>query len=470
MRTLPPLVAGSLTWTLPFSDRSAACLVEQLLATSAVAPVRCADNLTLDPPLMLWAASRAWYLDGLQPRSLKRLAQWLHSRADRVLIWPEMAERDFGTAVPDHQRRKWVAQVEHDLTVAELAAAQAAADGEELAEQARLLGLLSGARHWLDAIGGAVPDDILPPWLLDSEPTPAGRHVSLAVGMARSETGSPPLPIDIQARREWASQNARAWEVEIPAVASLLPPLVARLGRLALLERQFSETLETEKLQSLAELAAGAGHEINNPLAIIAGRAQLLLRDEQSPDRQRELALIIAQVRRANEMIADMRLFSRPPEPEPQRFDLARLIDQTVAELAEQAAHRAVEIVDSGEKTPVEIEADPVQIGIVLHALIRNALEAIGRDGVIEISMRRTPTGAEVSVADNGPGILPEERRHIFDPFYSARQAGRGLGFGLSKAWRIVTNHGGNITVDSEPGEGAVFVIHLPRRIPERRS
>ena len=251
------------------------------------------------------------------------------------------------------------------------------------------------------------------------------------------------------------------------AFPSLLPSLTAKLGRLAALEREFRETLEAEKLESLAELAAGAGHEINNPLAIIGGRSQLLLRDEQSPERQRELALIVAQVRRANEMIADMRLFSRPPEPEPEPLDLVELVNQTLAEFADQATDRAIELVRTGEIEPVQIEADPVQIGVVLHAIVRNAIEAIGREGVVEILVRRTPVGAEVSVADDGPGILPEERRHLFDPFYSARQAGRGLGFGLSKAWRIVTNHGGKIEVDSEPGEGAVFVVKLRRQVPE---
>ena len=75
-------------------------------------------------------------------------------------------------------------------------------------------------------------------------------------------------------------------------------------------------------------------------------------------------------------------------------------------------------------------------------------------------------------VRDDGPGIRPEERHHIFDPFYSARQAGRGLGLGLSKAWRIITNHGGQIEVESEPGHGATFTIVLPvqaREAPDTR-
>jgi signal transduction histidine kinase len=69
-----------------------------------------------------------------------------------------------------------------------------------------------------------------------------------------------------------------------------------------------------------------------------------------------------------------------------------------------------------------------------------------------------------IHVSDNGPGIAPEHRQHIFEPFFSARQAGRGLGMGLSKCWRIVTNHGGRIGVEDDPGQGAVFTVRLPRR------
>ena len=67
----------------------------------------------------------------------------------------------------------------------------------------------------------------------------------------------------------------------------------------------------------------------------------------------------------------------------------------------------------------------------------------------------------KISIQDDGPGLKPEERRHVFDPFYSARQAGRGLGLGLSKAWRIITNHGGRIEVSSQPGRGATFIVTL---------
>ncbi|HEY5315229.1 MAG TPA: histidine kinase dimerization/phospho-acceptor domain-containing protein, partial [Pirellulales bacterium] len=120
--------------------------------------------------------------------------------------------------------------------------------------------------------------------------------------------------------------------------------LAALLARLELLEHRFQETLESEKLESLAEWAAGAGHEINNPLAVITGRAQLLARDEPDPQRRRELAVIRTQAQRVHEMIADLMLFARPPEPELQPCPLAELLEQIVRELQPRADEHRVRV------------------------------------------------------------------------------------------------------------------------------
>ena len=106
-----------------------------------------------------------------------------------------------------------------------------------------------------------------------------------------------------------------------------------------------------------------------------------------------------------------------------------------------------------------------------MRAVLLNALEAIGSGGHVDVTTRPSeqngrPAAAQIVVTDDGPGIEPEVRRHLFDPFYSGREAGRGLGFGLSKCWRIVTNHGGRIDVDSAPGSGATFTISLPCMLP----
>jgi signal transduction histidine kinase len=273
------------------------------------------------------------------------------------------------------------------------------------------------------------------------------------------------LGAEIEARRRQAAEGRRRWLESVPGPGRRLPVLLARLARLDELERRFAEMVERGKLAAMAEFAAGAGHEINNPLAIIAGRAQLCLRDETDPERRRELALINAQVKRAYEMIADMRLFARPPRPELKTVELASLLDSLVLELA--AAQQQVALTRSGEKGPLEIEADPVQLQVAVRALVTNAFEALAGGGHVGVDLCRLDDSVGIVVTDDGPGILPEHRPHIFDPFYSARQAGRGLGLGLSKCWRIVGLHHGRIEVQSEPGQGACFTITLPWRQPK---
>jgi signal transduction histidine kinase len=270
--------------------------------------------------------------------------------------------------------------------------------------------------------------------------------------------------IELEACRLRARQGAQRWLAAFGGAVDWLPLLAARLSRLGDLEGNLQRLVETEKLEAMAEFAAGAGHEINNPLTVISGRAQLFLQEETDPERRRALALISAQAMRVYEMIADMRLFARPPQPEPQRFDVASLVDGLVDELAPQAARQETTVSRQGHGGPLWIEADPAQLRVALGAVCQNALEALTYGGHIEIGLHADQHKLEITVADDGPGILPEERRHLFDPFYSARQAGRGLGLGLSKCWRIVTNHGGQIAVQSQPGRGATFTITLPLR------
>jgi signal transduction histidine kinase len=315
--------------------------------------------------------------------------------------------------------------------------------------------------------------------------------------------------------REDSLNAARRWAERLSGPGDYLHVLTARLARLAKLENQFQAALEAEKLASLAEFAAGAGHEINNPLTVITGRAQMLLQSETHPQRRRDLALISAQALRVYEMIADMRLFARPPRPQLEPVELASVIRRAVESLQEQAHQQQTQIITSLPEEPITLQADPTQLIVAVRAMVQNSLEALGHGGQVEVSAvladattthepsadgvpmpvslqpragapqddrrpaladepelpaspgldtacGRAPKQVEITITDNGPGITPEERRHIFDPFFSARQAGRGLGMGLSKCWRIVTNHGGSIEVTSQPGQGATFRIRLP--------
>jgi len=470
MRTLPAIASGPGRWVLPMADRSANLLAGITLAgKEAGCVLELSDALGQDPPLVLWTMCQAARLARFRPARLLDLVDWLADHALEVLR-ANTAEKTAQPAWDATQIRRRGLEVERSLLVAELASELAGGDGPIASQEAYLCGLLHNAREWL-ALAASAGVTAEPPDLADWLPPGQGvaaERAQRAAEIAAGRTQGMPIPVaDLEACRNQAASGRDAWLQEVPGLGAWLGELADRLHRLRQLEERFQEVLETEKLASMAELAAGAGHEINNPLAIIAGRAQLLLKEEADPERRRELATIVAQVKRAHEMIADMRLFARPPKPEPSLFDLGGLVNEVIADLAPQAAEQRIALARLGVDGPLEIEADPAQLNVALRALVKNALEAIGQQGRVEIALAAGAACVEIRVSDNGSGIPPEVRRHLFDPFYSARQAGRGLGLGLSKCWRIVTGHGGRVEVEGQPGQGAAFTITLPRRLAQ---
>jgi len=223
------------------------------------------------------------------------------------------------------------------------------------------------------------------------------------------------------------------------------------------------DVLWREKLESLAEFAAGAGHEINNPLATISGRVEQLLRGETDPDRRRALTTIGGQALRVRDMIGDVMLFARPPKPECESVDVPAAVREVLDKLDAEVRRRGCRL-HFTPQSPLTVFADPVQLGVVLENLVRNSLEAVEeQQGEIDIACGTVgdADGGDVwlRVTDNGIGLSEKDRRHLFDPFYSGRQAGRGLGFGLCKCWRIVSNHGGRIEVASQPGRTTFQVL-----------
>jgi signal transduction histidine kinase len=245
-----------------------------------------------------------------------------------------------------------------------------------------------------------------------------------------------------------------------------LPALVRLLSAEQLQRADFDHRLEREKLDAIKELAYGASHEINNPLANIAARAQTLLDDEQDPQRRQKLIAIHRQAMRAHEMISDLMLFARPPKLSPTTFRVDDFVQKVVAGLDTLAQENSVLLEFQPGEHPEVVSADETQLGVALHALVQNSIEAVGEGGHVSAVANRIELAGkpwiEIAVRDDGPGISAEARRHIFDPFYSGREAGRGLGFGLSKCWRIVIDHGGQVLVQSPAGGGAEISMLLP--------
>jgi signal transduction histidine kinase len=242
----------------------------------------------------------------------------------------------------------------------------------------------------------------------------------------------------------------------------------------ALEEQVHGETqrLQSGKLTALAEFAAGAGHEINNPLAVISGQAQYLLghesdwfREEAEDAPRKALEAIVAQTRRIHGILRDLMQFAKPAPPCPGWVDLPALLGETAAGLGELATLRRIRVDLALEPERLPVYADAGQLRAALSCLLRNAVEAAPTDGWVRLALRRPAEGEriEVVVEDSGPGPEASQRPHLFDPFYSGRAAGRGRGLGLPIAWRLAHLQGGDVRLDPpRRHEPTRFVLTLP--------
>jgi signal transduction histidine kinase len=230
-----------------------------------------------------------------------------------------------------------------------------------------------------------------------------------------------------------------------------------------------AERLRQAKLTALAELAAGAGHEINNPLTVISGQAQYVLShgeewlsgDEEGAARK-ALGVIIAQTKRVHAILRDLMLFARPAPARPTVFDLPTLLGEVAASLGEMAASKGVRVEVRGPDR-LAAWADVEQTRQALTCLARNAVEAAPSGGWARLTALASPDGVEASVEDSGPGPAAEQVPHLFDPFFSGRNAGRGKGLGLPVAWRLARQQGGDVRFEPpRPGQPTRFVLSLP--------
>jgi two-component system, NtrC family, sensor kinase len=225
------------------------------------------------------------------------------------------------------------------------------------------------------------------------------------------------------------------------------------------------QRLHQRKLGALAELAAGAGHEINNPLAVISGQAQYLMVSEQEPSRKKALQTIIGQTQRIHQTLTQLMQFARPSAPHKQRLDLVGLLREVTAGLQQLADDRQVRVLCNDPDKALTLLVDPAQIRTILAALLRNAIEAAPASGWASLTVDARPgVGLTVVVEDNGPGPSAVDREHLFDPFYSGRKAGRGRGLGLPTAWQLARQHGGDVSFDGA-STTTRFILMLPAEV-----
>ena len=224
--------------------------------------------------------------------------------------------------------------------------------------------------------------------------------------------------------------------------------------------------LEAAKLEALAEFAAGAGHELNNPLAVIVGRAQLLLGQAEAPETARSLKIILAQAQRAHQILRDLMFVARPAEPRPRLCQPDEILDSCLDEFQDESEARGVHLVGEFEDREATSWIDPEALRHIAEALIRNALQASSSGQTIRLRASRRGREFRLEVVDGGKGLTNPEGARLFDPFFCGRQAGRGLGLGLPRAARLVAQAGGSIDWSSAVGGGSVFQVRLPSNPP----
>ena len=260
--------------------------------------------------------------------------------------------------------------------------------------------------------------------------------------------------------------------------AALVVRLEARLDELtrsvAEVSAQDGDRLRDSKLASLAEFAAGAGHEINNPLAVISSHAQRLARTEPDDERAESLRTIIKQTQRIHALLRDMMQFARPPRPDARAFSACELLSALRDEFAPVAAAREVKLTIDQPAADVWLAADVKQVRHAVGAVVRNGIEAAPPGGWVKVVCVVETGRVEVLVEDSGPGLTAEVEAHAFDPFYCGRSAGRGRGLGLATAWRFARQNGGDVRHDTTPDGPTRFVVVVPRaecgERPERLS
>ncbi len=249
----------------------------------------------------------------------------------------------------------------------------------------------------------------------------------------------------------------------IDQVASQIALLIER--RESARERaELQEQLRhADRLATIGQLAAGAAHELNEPLGSILGFAQLAKDSTGISDQTaQDMDKIVNAAIHAREIIKKLMIFARQMPTNKARFDLNQLIREGFYFLESRCAKEGIAIERQLDEDLPEITADPSQLHQVLVNLMVNAIQAMPRGGTLTLRTRRDGDNVLLSVEDTGTGMSEEVLMHMFVPFFTTKEVGQGTGLGLSVVHGIVTAHGGRVRVESEQGQGSRFEISLP--------
>jgi two-component system NtrC family sensor kinase len=236
-------------------------------------------------------------------------------------------------------------------------------------------------------------------------------------------------------------------------------------NQLATIERVQSQLVQIEKLSAIGQFVAGVAHELNNPLTVVLGGAELLMQQEVPPAIREELAEIHDAARRTARIVEGLSTFARQHAPSREVIDIHEVITQALRLRASQLALDNIQVVEEFDRSLPRVAADSHQIVQVLVNVINNAHQAIKgirESGTIVIRTSRAVDGVGIEIGDDGPGIPPDALTKLFDPFFTTKPVGQGTGLGLSISHGIVRQHGGVISARNRPDGGAIFRVTLP--------
>ena len=222
-----------------------------------------------------------------------------------------------------------------------------------------------------------------------------------------------------------------------------------------LIERQ-RELCQADKLASLGTLSAGMAHEIKNPLAIIKGLTQ-----SDNADAEKIREVVPRQIDRINDLVEDLLTFSKPKQLRREKVDINSVLFQTVKFVEKECGNRNIEVKSLLNDGLSSVTGDKELLSQAFLNLMLNGMQAIEGKGMLAVETRGGDSGKiEIVISDTGRGIRKEDIKRVFDPFFTTKEKGSGLG--LSVTYRIIKEHGGEISVDSEVGKGSTFTISLP--------
>jgi signal transduction histidine kinase len=223
------------------------------------------------------------------------------------------------------------------------------------------------------------------------------------------------------------------------------------------------ELIRNERLAAVGELAGGVAHEIRNPLAGIGGALAMLAREVPADDDTQEvMSEIQQQIHRMERLVQELLAYARPGVLHPEWIDLHSILKQAIASVSQRRTGPEVGLVLELDPKGPEVYADARDLENAFENLVLNAFQAISEEGTIEVRTRYSGEDVLISIHDDGSGMDAAVRDKIFEPFFTTKARGTGLGLPLVR--RAVENYGGEIHVNSAPGEGTTFVFSIPTK------